>query len=816
MSLVCILLCSSGLAPVAVAAGATLDDTTPAAPARRVRLDVTATVNGSPAGEIAVETDSTGSASVDFAQLLVILGPVASPAILDGLRARSAGSNLVSLTDLSDSGISIGFDMATLRLNIVVPLDARAVNQLAIVDQSRLQGAGRTAPEAFSTGITFFVGQRFRHVSDFGDIDREPLSILAEGFVNLGGVDGVNLAFQGGYREGGKLARRRTTLFHDDVRNAIRYSAGDVDPQLLGSYAASTSIAGIGIERLYTTIQPYRNLRPAGRGSLIIERPSRVDVLVNGSIYRTLDLVPGQYDIRDFPALNGLNDVQLVVRDDSGNVETTSLSFFSDVDLLDADVSIFSAAIGFRRNRFGEFVSTAYEESPIFSGFYLRGVTDRLTLGGSVQIDKDNQLVSGQAVVATPVGVLGFEAALDFNRRDSTESAFTLSYRANWGQADSRSSALNVDLQYRSAHFSPMEKAGVQPNRFSWEVSGRYQTPIDTHTYISATAGYGWSRSTVGPDTWTTGLSATRRFGRINTSFAYSYRRDDRGSDHRGLFSINIPLGPRQSARASYDTRDNRVSADYQLVGFEALGQTDLRAGLSRSDSGRSANVEVEHYSNRVRLAARHSYDRFDGTTDQVTDVSARFGIGFAGGKLALGRDAGRGFVIVDTHRTLNKSDVVVSDSFSLGAAAKSGALGPALVPVRRAYQPTTLTVDVENLPNGYDIGPGRYDILPGAASGYAITVGSAAANTVLGRIVDAEGQPLTYVSGTLEPISGEDAQSVQFFTNRTGRMAVLKVAPGRYRVMLSGQSTPIGEVVVPSDATGMVDIGELREGGSR
>lgn len=814
MSLVCLLVCTTSLTPAVATVGAAQDRPS-VSTERRVRLDVTATVNGTLAGDIAVETDMAGATSVDLNRLIALLEPMLARSTLDSLRARSAGSDMVPLSELNDSGISIAFDFATLRLNIIVPIEARSVSELSIVDRSQFRRGGLTAPEPFATGVTFTIGQRFRHDDNFGDLDREPFRVAIDGFANLGGLDGFNLAFQGGYSEGGKLVRRRTTLFHDDIDHAVRYSLGDVDPQAFGSYTSPASVVGIGVERLYSTIQPYRNLRPAGRGSLIIERPSRVDVLVNGALYRTLDLAPGQYDIRDFPSLNGLNDVQLVVRDDSGRTETTTLSYFSDINLVDADISIFSAALGFRRNRFGDYVSTTYDESPVFSGFYLRGITDRLTLGGSFQIDKDNALVSGQAVVATPIGIIGFESAADFNDREKTQAAFTLSYRLDTASTGNRTSGFNLDLQYRSARFSPMQRSGSDPNRFSWDLSARYQTPIDADTYVSFTGGYSWSRFSLA-DIRTAGVSANRRLGRLNVNVSYSYQHDERGTDHRALFSISIPLGARQSVRTSYDTTRNRVSADYQLLGFEGLGQTDVRVGLVRNDDGQSVNVDAEYYANRFRASIRHDYERFDGTRQQVTDLSASFGIGYAGGKVAWGREADQGFVIVDRHKTLHDSDVVVSDSFSLGPAAKTGALGPALVPVRRSYQPSTLSIDVEDLPTGYDIGPGRYDIVPGAASGYAITVGSAASNTILGRLLDADGAPMVYASGTLEPISGAEAQPAQFFTNRTGRMAVLKIAPGRYRVVLSGRSDAIGEITVPEDAEGLIDIGELRAGGPR
>ncbi len=812
MSLVCLLACSAGLNAMATADLTSQE--APAAPVRRVRLDVTATLNGAPVGEIAIETDGASPASVDLARLITLLDGIVPSSTLATLRARAPG--MVPLSELALGSITVVFDQAALRLNIAVPLEARAVNDLQVVSRSQFRQGGLTAPEPFSAGITITAGQRFRHTSRFSDLDRDPFDLVAEGFVNIGGLEGVYLAFQGSYREGEALTRQRVTLFHDDVDNAIRYSAGDVDPQVFGAYSAPAGVIGVSVERLYQTIQPFRNLRPAGRGSLIIERPSRVDVLVNGTLYRTLDLAPGQYNIRDFPSLEGLNDVQLVVRDDAGRDETITLSFFSDIDLLDREVSIFSATLGFRRTRFGQFRTTAYEEEPFFSGFYLRGVSDRLTLGAGIQLDQRNALLSGQAVVATPIGIIGLEGAVDFNENEDPQSAFTLSYRVNHPAAGNRVAGLNLDIQYQSAKFTPMDVSGPGINRFSWTLSARYQTPIDERTYLSITGGYSISRNPTLPDVRTAGASATRRFGPFNATAAYSYRDDERGREHRGVLSISLPLGSRRSARASYDTERHRVSADYQMIGLEGLNQTDVRVGAAASEDGHAANLEVEHYSNRFRAGLRHSYERSQGNVQQTTDLSASFGIGFADGRLAIGRDAARGFVIVDRHRSLGNADVIVSDSFSLNGTARTDALGPALVPVRRAYQPTTLEIDVPRLPTGYDIGPGRYDILPGAASGYSITIGSAASKTVLGRLINAGGEPLIFAAGTLEPVSGQPGESVQFFTNRTGRMAASRVTPGRYRIVLAGQSGSIGEINVPEDGEAVVNIGELRVGEPR
>lgn len=798
-----------------VSAPTTADQTyTPARPsARRVQINVTAMMNGAPLGEVAIETDAAGNASVDGNQLLALLEPLLSAAALDTLKRRISGPDFVPVGALNSDSLTIAFDLSALRLNIALPLDARAINQISITRDGQKLGT-LYQPTNFSAGLSLNFANRFNHVRNFDDIDREPFEVLAQGFVNVGGIDGVNLAFEGGLRERGRLSRQRTVLFHDDVSKAIRYSMGDINPQPFGSYGSSLSVIGVGVERLYETIQPYRNLRPSGRGSLSIERPSRVDVIVNGSLSRTLDLAPGKYNLRDFSFVDGLNQVQLVVRDQTGREETIDLSFFSDVDLIEADVSIFSATLGFRRERFGDFRSPTYRDSPMFSGFYQRGITDSLTVGATVQADRRSALLASQVIIGTKAGIFALEGALDLTKKEQAQLALTFSYRLQTRSSSGRSSGLDIDVQYQSARFSPMEEAGSALNDYSWELSARYQRDLPGDVFATVTAGYATGRGSLS-DRRSAGTSLTRRFGLVNVSASYDYRRDERGTGHRGLISMSIPLGRQQYARSSYQTQDNRVSVGYARQSFGGLNATDVRVDLARSDIGRQGNLEVGHFSNRFQGLIQHSYDRTQGSTAQFTEVSFTTGIGFAGGKFAIGREAANGFAIVERHSTL-RSKVAIKDTASIGRAAETGALGAALVPTRRTYQPTSLKIDVDNLPTGYDIGPGRYDILPGAASGYRITVGSAASRSLVGRLLDGSGVPMAYATGRLVPLAPTGGEPIVFFTNRGGRLAASQIAPGRYRIVLAPDGLDIGEVTIPEDGPALVDIGELRTGGPK
>lgn len=806
--------------PTPQAAPTQAPPTTPALAPRRLarttRLEVILILDGAPAGDVPIEIAPDGRASVELAQLLARIAPSTTLPLRDELTVRAAGRPFVPIDELRSDRFPLSFDLASLELRVNVPVSDRALNQVSLVAPLRGDQTETMTPSNLAFGVSLTVADRLVSEGVFRNLQRDPFNLATQGFVNVGGKDGVYLTFLAGLQEGGRPFRQRTTLFHDDEARAIRYSIGDVDPLTSGSFANPLSLAGVGVERLYQTIQPYRNLRPAGRGALALDRPSRVEVYVNGAIYRTLSLAPGRYSLRDFPFLDGLNDVRLVVSDDTGRNETINLSFFSDTELLDKDISIFSATLGVRRDRFSQFSSTRYDNNLTFSGLYQVGVTDRLTIGGSLQANRRQAFASAVAVVGTPIGIFGAEAALDTRRGERREGALLLNYRLARVGAGGRQTRLDVDFQLRSRGFSPLETALNARNVYRYDLAVRFQQALRFDLFASATASYSRGRDGQ-PDLRTGSFGLSRSFGRLNVFAGYTYRDDGRRREHRGSLSLSVPLSRRQFARASYDSQNNRAGVDYTLQGYEGLGQTTAQVSLAREDNARTASAQAEYFANRFRTLVQHDYDRRDGVTSQTTNIAVTTGIGYADGQWAIGRDPGRGFVMVAKHPTLRDADLIVSDQYSLGPAARTGALGPALVPIQRQYQRDSLVVTAPNAPAGYDLGPGRLDVRPGAASGYRWIIGSDASFTLLGRVIDGRGAPVAYLAGTLQPVAGAAARPgrapapiVSFFTNRTGRLVAQNIAPGRYRLVPSGSTAAIGEVSVQPNSTNPIDVGTL------
>ncbi|WP_374276014.1 fimbria/pilus outer membrane usher protein [Brevundimonas sp.] len=785
-----------------------------AAQDQRFRLSISLSLNGAYVGDVPVEASLAGDASVEVARLVELLRPLVAPEVIDGLVARSAGAGMASTSVLSGPDLTLTFDQAALALSAQITADARALNRLSLIDATRQGGGARlTPPSNRAFGITVALNTQIEHEGFLNDLVREPAEVAIRGFGNVGGVDGLNLAFETGYREDGDFARRRTTLFYDDVPRAIRYALGDVDPETLGAYQAPISLAGLSIERLYQEIQPYRNVRPSGRGQLTLESASRVEVLVNGVVQQTLRLGPGRYDLRDFPFLDGYNDVQLVVEDDTGRREVSSISFFSDIELLEPGVSIFSASLGVQQESGGFFEDPEYGDDLVFSGFYQRGVTDALTLGAASQINPENALFAGQAAYATRFGVFGIQAALDINEDDDTEQALLLTWRLFGLSESGRQSGVQVDFEAVSEGFSPMLPTATTFNANEWEVDARYQTELPLGVFATLGAGYSRSRGPFDDQKRAT-LALSRSFGRFSLGLNLEHRDGGFSDESRIGLSISVPLGERMSARARYNSSRDEAVVELDRRAYDSLDEFGYRVALGTSEGGPLANADLEYFGNRFRARVTHDYSDADGFETQVTNAGVTFGIGWADGRLALGREADRGFVIVDPHPTLGGAPVFARSRSTFGDTARSGALGPALAPLQRPYAYDSIEVRVEDAPDGYDIGAGRIDVVPGAASGYVLPIGSAASNTVMGRLVQADGEPAALVGGVLKPVSGQEAVETSFFTNRTGRLVAQQVAPGRYQVFVFGSDTPVGEIEVPEDSAGMVDIGTLTYGG--
>ena len=119
---------------------------------------------------------------------------------------------------------------------------------------------------------------------------------------------------------------------------------------------------------------------------------------------------------------------------------------------------------------------------------------------------------------------------------------------------------------------------------------------------------------------------------------------------------------------------------------------------------------------------------------------------------------------------------------------------------------------DVEDLPVGYDLGEGQFNVKPPFNGGYKIEIGSGASFTIIGQVVDkVTGERVPFIGGRLESLDKPGSDPILAFTNRNGRLAATGLVPGKYKLILLTEPNYEQIIEIPDDEGSLINIGEIR-----
>ena len=248
----------------------------------------------------------------------------------------------------------------------------------------------------------------------------------------------------------------------------------------------------------------------------------------------------------------------------------------------------------------------------------------------------------------------------------------------------------------------------------------------------------------------------------------------------------------------------------------------DAAADLSKYGTGDNAtgSASVGYAGNRgearITQTAGMSGNIADGARyDNRTSVRGGAAIAFAGDKVAVGAPVrGNGFAIVAPHESIGDRTMTIGDKEQPRAV--SDGFGPALVSNLPAYAVTNLPVDVDNLPTGYSLGKGGFDLKAPYRAGYALEVGSANSVSAYGTLHDASGLPIAFLTGIAKPAEGPQ-RHVTIFTNATGRFGAEGLSPGRWTIEMATEGVPtVFAMDVPKGTDGLFKTGTLTPQGAR
>jgi outer membrane usher protein len=771
---------------------------------RWTQLQLPLVRNGQLNGDIIAEVTPDGQIRYERASLLDRLAVYLAPPARDTLAASLGDAALLTPEQIEAAGVVLRYNPGLLEVTVerIAPNLAAVQTLGSVITESRVPVTQQ--PQDFSAYVNVVGDFRLEDFETFEDP-----GILVFGAARF---RGFVAEFDGGYDRtltGGKggFYRRSARLVYDEIDKLRRWSAGDL--QLSGIPVMSGALlGGVAVEkgrRVFSGAGPVTQL---GSQQILLDRDATVEVIVDGQQVQTLQLAAGPYDLSQLTAQYGGRNAQLFVTDVTGRRQVAAFDPFYDPVDLGAGEDEYSAGVGFVARAFE--ASPKYGGLPAFSGFYRRGVNNRLLLGGALQLSEDLQ-VAGAEMVISPQKIPGrFELSGAISTGDDFGYSLRGAYNLQLGTG-TQGRQFSISADYRSARFQTLTDVLAGGRFETLNVTANYAQSIGEQTTL--VAGVNWFHRPGFSSSHTVYTDIIHRTRDYRVTAGVEYGKGLNENQFGVRLGLTVPFGRRTRGDVNYNSRRETARAFVTRSYEDRVGSFGYDVGIRRSATDATVDAIANYVGNRFYARGTIATGGPDiGQLDQRQQARLQIGtsIAFAGGDVAIGRPISDSFVIAKPHESAESGQVVLGRSVQdKRFDALSGALGPALGSRLQSYSRQNVIYDLINGPAGYDIGSGIDTVEPPYRSGYNITVGSDANVTAFG-VLTIEGAPASLIAGSISSPDDDEFANQPFFTNSVGRFAIMGLRPGKtYQVRLN---EPGGgyTISVPANSQPLYKLGEI------
>ncbi|QQE67583.1 hypothetical protein GFS31_42960 (plasmid) [Leptolyngbya sp. BL0902] len=769
-------------------------------------------INDQRRGQALVVITGGRASLVQAAPVLDQTRDLLQPDIQAQLEALVDGAGFLSLELLQQGGIPTIFDQGQLALYLTVPPALRRTN---VVDALGVPPeAANALPISRVSGYVNVLGGNDIVWAGQGPTGRQPLRLAFDGALN---VSGWVLEGRADVLEGGSPGFQRgdVRLVRDDTANALRYIAGDITIPVSGAFQSLVPLGGISVSRNFS-LQPYRITRPTGEFTFFLERPSQVEIYINGVRVQQLRLEAGPQDIRSLSLATGSNDIQLIITNDLGQVQRLDFRTALAGNLLAPGLQQFSYNLGFPSGSF--LGQRQYDWSqPQLALAHRWGATSTLTLGGYLQATPSFQMVEADGIWASSLGNLGWDVALSHRGEVGLGMAARVQYERPIKAQDVAQRSLRMTAEYRDDRFTTL--TSPNPSQDWLQISAAYSQRLFDSASLNLGGSYSLGRTV--PNTYSLNLGLSQSFSNgLSGSVNANYRRTPQNQDEIRVFAGLSWLLPAQRQSLAVNTSLNNTSrATNQLQWRRSPDQPLMATGwaLNLNQNGDQYGVlgEMSYTDYRFDIKLGQAWDStfnpsaatISSATTHATRITFGTALVFADGRFGWSRPVTNSFVLVVPRERWRGQRIGVNPS-SNGYGAVVNAFGPAVIPDLQPYYVSRLRLEALEAPLGYDLGPSEWVVWPSYRSGTLILAGTEAAVFGRGVLVDGNGEPLGLQGGEVISLSDPNWPAQGFFTNRLGRFALMGLSPGRYEIRLRDRA-PI-EFEILADQSGLVDLGTL------
>ncbi|MBT3219617.1 MAG: hypothetical protein HN348_11045, partial [Proteobacteria bacterium] len=737
------------------------------------------------------------SLDINSVMLLRVVEPLLGEEAKKQLQELVRPLHWVNVTELAKMNIEAALDEETLEVVLVVPpqlfpTKVRDVGGLPAEAAGALRSAKVSGYLTTRARGTFY----WRNAPDQdrpheGDIDVE--SALQIRGVVVEGKGVVNWSDQTNVR------RMYSRLIYDDPRRAVRYTAGDFTVSYVG-FHDSLALMGLNVARKFS-LQPYTTYRPVGRFEFFLEQRSLVRIYQNDVLVDSRELDPGTHDIRNFTLSQGANKIQLVILDNSGQVRELDFSTSVSSELLERGVHEYSYGLGFVPT--GD--TTVYDwRNPTASLVHRIGLTRTMTFQAYGALNPSDQIFGVGQAMATRFGNL----SLDIGGGHATNTSFLPAGRLRYDLVKVRGTSeiirsMSLGFEFRPAELGRFSEYNTDAPPMLSKVGFTQLLPGSTRLMLDAQHQFGGPVPFKDPSA-NVRLSANSHVFRGISATLYGAFIKNHGADAEWRAGMSVLANWRrtnQSLRAAVGT--SNVGGLSEVLNWNHVTPkigfgTQNGVTLSNSAELQSFNAHSEVATSRGSLGVSHLFSgeawRLD-PTSHTTEVFGASSLAFADGVWGISSPVSGAFAVVGRRHRM-KGQVLKVNPVRNKAIARADFLGAAVLPNLTAYTVSELKLDAPRLPVGYELGPGRFHLLPGYKSGIALRGGNEASILIKGILHGPDGEPMPFAMGQVIDLVDLSAPPTVVFTNGAGRFFAEGLKPGRYELK------PLVEDVAPVEFT--------------
>ena len=767
-------------------------------------------------GEIPSQISDERVEAIEQETLLKLAAPLLKEAMMQTVKKLPAQAGFVRLKDLKEAGLAFEFDIGQMTLSFFPTADMRPSAHVSLSQNGDEAPAEQLARKASISGYLNLSGS-VQYTEASGP--SQP-AVLAPTLGTSAAIRVLDLVIENEATLGGPgLTRQGTRAVYDDPANAVRYTAGDITPATQGIQTGG-GFLGVSIHKSYGKLQPQKNIRPTGQRSFRLERPSEVAIVVNGQVVRRLQMPPGDHDISELPLKAGENTLTLEITDDAGHRETLKFTVFYDHTLLAPGVSEWGLAAGYHSMTSLSGLKYSWRD-PAVTGYYQQGITENLTATVHAQSTIASSVAGVMAVTPSALGRFTAEVDGSLTADGLPGGALSMFYTPdtlfkNWGLPG----MAQLAGQYKSSGFTPLFAAnGSLGELFS--LNGFYSValPDDYTVAISGALSAGAEYSAPKLGAGVTLSKSIQPDWNGSVTLAYDSAPTVSQSSTPGGWSLigRVAWKPGRDSEVIFtqDGWNGKSTLGVASEGSAADGhyavKADIQRDLTQAPAQDQTDLSASYSGARFDLSAsrtRRVFESNGGLSSDVSQVSGATAIAFADEHVAVGRPIADSFAILVPHGPADTTTLQVpGEAFPR---ARSDSLSPALVSDLPSYSRSQLPIEAEDPPAGYDLGSGMFDARPDYKSGYALTVGSERGVMAIGSL-EAEGKPLSLISGLAKEEGAPNPRKVVVFTNRAGRFCAEGLKPGTWRIEMIGEPPLCYRLSIPDSASGIFDAGTLK-----